>query len=168
MNLLSGCLLLLWSAAIYAGDPAAPVAPARDHASAAELPSFKPGLWEYRRILKTAQSPNPQASTIRKCADPSTEMREKTEALKKKGCQFEAVKRDANRYASSWTCPAPSGLVKFRSVVIVRDSSGYEDLSEIHTAQHVTQQSIAATRVGDCPASGGAPMSPNPRPLPHP
>lgn len=161
---LSASLLLLWSAATSAGDPAAPT---RDHAST-ELPSLKPGLWEYRRTLKTPQSQNAPASTIRKCADPSTEMREKTEALKKKGCRFEPVKREANRYASSWTCPTPSGLVKFSSVVTVRDSTGYEDLSEIHGAQRVTQQSIEATRIGDCPAPSGAAANPNPKPAARP
>jgi hypothetical protein len=146
--------------------PAAPAAPTRDH-STPELPSFKPGLWEYRRTVKTAQSLNPPASTVKKCADPSTEMREKKEALKKKGCPFEPVKRVANRYSSSWTCPTAGGLLKFRGVLIVKDSTGYEDLSEMRAAQHLTQQSIEATRVGDCPAGSGVPVSPSPKPPPH-
>ena len=153
---LSGCLLQLWSAAICAQNAALPAAPAAEHASV-ELPSFTPGLWEYRRTQKTTQPLNSPPVIIRKCADPSTEMREKKEALKKKGCQFEPLKRDANRYASSWTCPTPQGLVKFRSVVTVRNSTGYEDLSETESAQGVTRQSIEATRVGECPAGGGAP-----------
>ena len=58
--------------------------------------------------------------------------------------------------------------MKFSSVVTVRDSSGYEDLSEMHSAQHVSQQSIEARRLGDCPAGRAAPLSPNPKPPPHP
>ena len=64
--------------------------------------------------------------------------------------------------------PDADGVVKFSSVVTVRDSSGYEDLSEIHNAQHVSQQSIEAKRVGDCPAGRAPPKNPNPKPPPHP
>jgi len=133
------------------------------------LPSFQPGLWEYRRTMQTSQSANPQASSIRKCANPDIDMREKKEALQKKGCQFDPVKRHDNRYTSSWTCATPSGPMKFRAVLIVKDTTGYQELSEMLSGQHVTQQKIEASRIGDCaPSATGGPKTPNPNTPPHP
>ena len=138
-------------------------------AAAVELPSLQAGLWEYRRTLTTPQSVNPQVSSMKKCADPGAEIREKKAALKKKGCEFGPLKRHDNRYTSSWACTTTTGAVKFRDVLIVKDATHYEDLSEMHSAQQVTQQRIEASRVGDCPAGGvGATKTPNPKALPHP
>jgi hypothetical protein len=130
-------------------------------AAAVELPPFQAGLWEYRRTVTTQQSLKPQVSSIRKCADPGFDIREKKAALQIKGCEFGPLKRHDNRYTSSWTCTTATGTVKFRDVLIVKDATHYEDLSEMHSAQQVTQQRIEASRVGDCPAS-------NPKALPHP
>src|SRR5205807_9210668 len=49
-------------------------------------PVFLPGLWEYRRTLVSEQSAKPQVSTVRKCADPGADSREKMAALRKENC----------------------------------------------------------------------------------
>jgi hypothetical protein len=179
---LVGCLLLFSGAPTRAADPepvatspatpaAAPAAlatpaPAADTA-AVELPRFRSGLWEYRRTLM--RGGKPQVSTTRKCADPGADMREKMAQLKKKNCQFAPLRRSNEHYISSWTCQTPTGAMRFRDVLTATDDSSYQDVSETHTAQHISQQKLEARRVGECPGLGaGAPLPPTKLPPRHP
>jgi len=150
--------------------PEAAAAPAETSAPAprsvgVELPAFRSGLWEYRRTFMSPDTGKPQVATTRKCADPTVEMREKMETLKKKGCQFAPLKRNNDRYISSWVCQTPTGAMRFRDVLLAKDADSYEDLSETHTRQRVMQQRIEAARRGECPGMGsGAPLTPTRKP----
>ena len=150
--------------------PEAAAAPAETSAPAprsagVELPAFRSGLWEYRRTFMSPETGKPQVATTRKCADPTVEMREKMETLKKKGCQFAPLKRNSDRYISSWVCQTPTGAMRFRDVLLAKDADSYEDLSETHTRQRVMQQRIEAARRGECPGMGsGAPLTPTRKP----
>ena len=142
--------------------------PATMGAAAVELPFFEPGLWQYRRTVVKDGSPRPQTSMLRKCADPSTEMREKMAELGKRSCRFAPLAHRHHRYISSWTCPTPLGPTSFRAVLIVRDPAGYTDLSEMRAREHVARQRIEAARIGECPASGlDRQFRPNPRAMSH-
>jgi len=123
-------------------------------AATVELPSFQPGLWQYRRTVTSDAAPAPRVSTLMKCADPSTEIRKKMADLGKRSCQFAPLAYRHHRYLSSWTCPTPLGPTRFRAVLIVRGTVGYTDVSEMRTPEHISRQKIEATRIGDCPASG--------------
>jgi hypothetical protein len=118
-----------------------------------ELPFFEPGMWEYRRTVVKDDYPSPQISMLRKCADPSTEMRRKMAELGKRSCRFAPLAHRKHRYISSWICPTPLGPARFRGVLIVRGTAGYTDLSEMRTTEHVARQRIEAARIGECPAS---------------
>jgi hypothetical protein len=173
MIAVGACLLvLITSTAVRAADP--PAAPTRapaagSEASAVELPRFQAGLWEYRRTLVRGDTAKPQVTTIRKCADPAAEMREKMADLRKKNCQFAPLKRKQDRYVSSWTCPTSGGLMRFRDVLIAKDATSYQDVSETRSAQRATEQKIEATRLGECPGLGaGAPLRPTPKRPSHP
>jgi Protein of unknown function (DUF3617) len=147
-----------------AGAPRAGSAAGAGNA-ATELPTFRFGLWEYRRTVVRAGATKPQVSTVKKCVDPGADMREKMESLKKKGCQFAPLRHNGDRYISSWVCQTPTGAMRFRDVLLVKDPDSYEDVSETHTRQHVSQQKIEAVRVGECPGMGsGAPLTPTPKP----
>jgi hypothetical protein len=176
---LAGCLLLFSGApstcaadpepaatspAAPAAAPAAPATPASAADTAAvELPSFRPGLWEYRRTLM--RSGGPQVSTTRKCTNPGAEMREKMTELKKKNCQFAPLRRSNEHYMSSWICQTSAGAMRFRDVLTATDDSSYQDVSETHSTQHVTQQKIEAKRLGECPGLGtGTPLPRTPKP----
>jgi hypothetical protein len=174
ITVVAGFSLLMAGTALSAADPesappaaaAAPAAPSER--AAVGLPTFRVGLWEYRRTSLKAGTTKPQVSTVRKCTDPGAEMREKMETLAKKGCQFAPLKRSSDRYISSWTCQTPTGAIRFRDVLRAKDADSYEDLSETHTAHHVTQQKIEAMRVGECPGLGsGAPLKPTRKPRTH-
>ena len=135
--------------------------------TAVELPIFQPGLWEYRRTLVSGRSSRPQVSTIKKCSDPTADMREKMEQLKKKKCQFAPLRRSNDHYTSSWVCQTPTGAMRFRDVLTMKDQGSYQDVSETHSSQHVSQQKIEALRVGACPELGAkAPRTATPKP-PH-
>jgi len=143
-----------------ASSPTAPVT----QSEPVELPKFRSGLWEYRRTLVSGHAAKPQVTTIKKCADPGEEMRTKMGDLKKKGCQFAPLKHSNGRYISSWICQTQTGALRFRDVLTVKDENGYQDVSETHSAQSVTQQKIEATRLGECPGMGsGAPLLPTPK-----
>jgi hypothetical protein len=132
-----------------------------------ELPFFEPGLWEYRRTLVKDGIPSRQITVLRKCADPSTEIREKMAQLRKRDCQFAPLVHRLHRYNSSWICPTVLGPTRFHAVLIVRGSVGYTDLSEMRTTESVTRQRIEAARIGDCPASGPEKQfRPHPQPPP--
>ena len=173
LNVAAVLLLLAPGAALCAAgaDPAhgapetpAPASPA-PRSAGVELPAFRSGLWEYRRTFMSPDTGKPQVATTRKCADPTVEMREKMETLKKKGCQFAPLKRNSDRYISSWVCQTPTGAMRFRDVLLAKDADSYEDLSETHTRQRVMQQRIEAARRGECPGMGsGAPLTPTRKP----
>jgi len=63
---------------------------------------------------RAGDTAKPQVSTIKKCADPAAEMREKMEDLRKKNCQFTPLRRNEDHYLSSWLCPTASGQLRFR------------------------------------------------------
>jgi hypothetical protein len=152
--------LMALGAPVRAADPEP--ASSAPQATAPELPQFKPGLWEYRRSVANGPSAKPQVSTVRKCVDPTADIRSKMSMLKKRNCQFTPLSKKQDHYISSWTCPTPNGPIRFRDVLIVKDPTSYEDVSEIHTAQRVSQQKIEATRVGECSRAGTpGPQSPS-------
>ena len=120
--------------------------------AAAELPDFQPGLWEYRRLAVTGDSARPQFATLRKCADPSGEIRSKKAQLESRGCQFAPFVRRDGRYVSSWTCPTPDGPITYRQMLIVRDRTSYAAISEIRLGrQRMIHQKMQARRLGECP-----------------
>ena len=142
--------------------------PVASDTAAVALPVFQPGLWQYRRTVMNNDSPRPQVSMLRKCADPTTEIREKMAQLESRSCRFAPFSLRYGRYYSSWTCPTPEGPTRFRAVLIVRGAAGYTDLSEMHSTQHRARQTIEAQRIGECPASRPLPpRNPNLKPTPH-
>src|SRR2546423_4495200 len=121
--LVSTVLLFSGAPSTRAADPE----PVQDTA-AVELPSFRPGLWEYRRTLM--RSGGPQVSTTRKCTNPGGEMREEIAELQQKNCQVAPLKRSRQHYISSWVCQTPSGAMRFRDVLTATDDSSYQDVGE--------------------------------------
>ena len=156
-------LAATWCGPVTANEP--PAAPAKPRATvpAAPLPQLQPGLWEYKRTV-TSVSGKPQTSSIRKCTNPSADMEQKIEALKKHKCRFTPVQQTQDRYAWSWVCPTPQGAVNFHDVLIAKSATAYEDVSESRIGPHTSQQRIQAQRVGECPT--GAPAAP-PRKAEH-
>jgi hypothetical protein len=87
--------------------------------------------------------------------------------LKKKNCRFTAVRRENDHYVSGWVCPTPSGPMQFRDVLSAKDGTAYQDVSEARLGQHVTQQRIVATRLGNCAVAPMVPAAPSVSALEH-
>ena len=128
---------------------AGPVIPA---VNSPDLPVFQPGMWEYRRTLFSQGADKPQVSTVRKCSDPGSEMRQKMATLKAKSCRFEALRHTRDNYVSSWSCQTPNGPMRFHDVLTVTGATKYTDVSEIQMSQRVTRSRLEAVRVGECPS----------------
>jgi Protein of unknown function (DUF3617) len=147
--------------ALCANEPAAaPAPPVTDVTAGPAIPGFQPGLWQYRRTLISVPAGKPQVTIVKKCTSPSADIEQKMAQLRKKSCQFTTVRREHDHYVSSWVCPTPSGAMRFRDVLSAKDATAYEDVSEARLGQHVTQQRIEATRLGDCTAAPEGPAAP--------
>src|SRR5437660_12442952 len=104
---------------VVAGPPASRTPPSPSaaapspvtSASDAELPSLKPGMWEYQRTLTTRARGTPVVAKVSKCSDPNLEMRNKLAELEKKGCRFSPTVHLGSTYRASWTCPTHGGVV---------------------------------------------------------
>src|SRR5215475_121815 len=152
LTMVCSCGALATGTGVRAANPQP--ASSAPQATAPELPQFQPGLWEYRRTVANGPTAKPQVSTVRRCVDPTADIRSKMSMLKTKNCQFTPLSKKQDHYISSWTCPTPNGPIRFRDVLIVKNLTSYEDVSEIDTAQHASQQKIEATRLGECSRAG--------------
>ncbi|HKB49640.1 MAG TPA: DUF3617 family protein, partial [Ktedonobacterales bacterium] len=123
---------------VVAGPPTSPTPPPPSaavpspvtSAPEAELPSLKPGMWEYQRTLTTRARGTPAQAKVSKCSDPTLEMRNKLAELEKKGCRFSPTVHLGNTYRASWTCPTHGGVVAMSQKLTVTSDSSYEDISE--------------------------------------
>jgi hypothetical protein len=145
--------------------------PASQPAKTAEVPAFQPGLWEYQRTVLSTADARPQTSSVRKCSDPTSEIRQKLDELQHKGCQFSRLPSRGGHYQSTWVCPSSSGPLVVRDTVTVNSANSYQDDNQIKAGPRVTHSTLVANRLGDCPTSAtGLPpgiaraLSPNKHP----
>jgi hypothetical protein len=136
-----------------AETPSATAAPASQPAKAVDLPAFQPGLWEYQRTVLTTADTNPRKSSVRKCSDPTSEIRRKLDELRQKGCQLSGPKSWGNRYQSTWRCPSASGPLIVRDTVTVNSETSYQDDNQINAGARITRSTIVANWLGNCPLS---------------
>ena len=135
-----------------AGSAIGLAAEAPSAVSSMELPQFKPGMWEYRRTQLTMGHSKPQTRTVRKCADPTSDIKSKLAELEQRGCRFRPPAHEGNQYRMSWLCPSDNDrTVTFHDVLTVRSAESYQDSSEAHQESQVVHTELIATRTGDCP-----------------
>jgi hypothetical protein len=120
-------------------------------AIAAELPAFKPGLWEFRRSVDGGDG-RPAALTHEKCTSPTDDMRAKTESLAQAGCRPSPVTRSGNLYTFSLECELQGVAVKTRTLIRFESDSAYVVDAESKQGSRTTREHLVARRLGDCPA----------------
>jgi hypothetical protein len=125
--------------------------PVPTRAAAAELPTFRPGWWEYRRTLQTSQRGAPQVTVVKRCVDPSTEIKQKMRQLKQKGCVFSALARAGERYTTSGTCQSTGAKVSIQQTLTASNAESYKDESQTRRADFTSRSTILARRLGECP-----------------
>jgi hypothetical protein len=115
-------------------------------------------MWQYRRTQLAMGRNKPQTTTVRKCSDPTGDIRKKLADLEQRGCRFAPMSHSGNRYLMSWMCPTSNDRsVTFHDVLTVASAESYQDSSDAHQEQQVVHSEISATRIGNCPAPADLP-----------
>jgi hypothetical protein len=116
-----------------------------------QLPVFEPGMWEYRRTMTVTKRGIPQNASVKKCSDPSKDIREKLNELQQRGCKFAPTTHSGERYHLQWECAAQGGPITMSDVLTTKGADSYEDVLESRYGQRVTRSVIVATRISACP-----------------
>lgn len=111
--------------------------------SAAELPTFRRGLWVFNRTMAG------KSLEIRKCLDPDENI------LLKAECRFSSIKKSGNLYTFTAECPAqnPMSPVLGGRVNVELDAksdSFYQVVSDGVIDGHPVKEYLDARRLGDC------------------
>jgi hypothetical protein len=146
-------LALIWTSSAAVAAPPVAAAPA-------QLPAFQAGLWEYRRTVASDQHGKPQAMTMKKCTNPSDDIKQKLRQLRQKGCQFSPLMRNGSHYQSSSTCPTSTGVFEIRDVITVLSTISYRSDNEVHDATRTVRSTTVANRLGDCAPAAKASSTP--------
>lgn len=132
-----------------------------------EMPVFQPGLWEYRRTVLSARAPAGEPDAVKKCSDPSSEIREKMTEMTGKGCRILDMKHLGNRFRSRWSCMMDEGMLDISNVIRAEGPTHYEDENESRYSDKMTHTVVVAKRIGDCPSAESS-VPPPPRYLARP
>jgi len=116
-----------------------------------EFPSFQPGMWSFTSTATMMGASKPRVRTVRKCANPTDDIRIKWDALALKSCKFSPVNHAGDRYSYSSFCEKKDGsMLLSKSSIIVESSSAYRVETDSHTNSQQQKEVIEAKRVGDC------------------
>lgn len=117
-------------------------------AGAAELPTFRPGVWEYERQAGASKF------VARECIDPTQEMRSHNASLEKLGCRISPLTQDGATYSYSSDCvmKLPSGASSWSttSTLTVESETAYRMQVRETSQGRTTEQTVVAHRVEDC------------------
>jgi hypothetical protein len=154
-----GLVALLCMGPGFGANPPPPPAGAQAATRAApvQLPAFHPGWWEYRRTLQTSQRGAPQVTVIKRCVDPTSEIKQKMGQLKQKGCVFSGLTKDGDRYKTSGTCQGTGAKVSIQQLLTASNADSYKDESQTRRGDFTNRSTILARRLGECPAPAPGP-----------
>ena len=114
-----------------------------------ELPAFKQGMWAYSSTIAQGKS-EPRVRTVRRCTNPSEDIRKKWQLLAAQACQFSPVKHDGKRYSYGSTCHQNGIALRMTTVISVDNDSSYQVETESRTNEAAQKEVLVARRVGDC------------------
>ncbi len=118
--------------------------------AADELPSFRAGLWEFRRSVDSGDG-KPATLTSQKCTNPSEDMQKKTESMVTAGCKPTPVDKSGNLYTFSLKCKLQGVNVQSKSVITYESDSAYKVDAESKQGSRTTREQLDARRIGNCP-----------------
>ena len=120
-------------------------------AAADELPSFQQGLWSFSSTVNAPGGGKPKVRTVRKCTNPTEDIKKKWEMLATKTCKFSPITRTGKFYKYSSSCEKNGLSLSTSSVITVESTSAYRVETVSHTNNQAQKEVIVAKRVGDCP-----------------
>lgn len=120
-------------------------------AFAAELPSFRQGLWEFNRSIQP-QSPSGKPTTVadKRCTDPTADMKRMNDMLAKQGCRFSPVSASGNVFTFSSTCQIQNVSAQSSSTLTRESDSAYTVQVASTGSAGASKELLVAKRVGDC------------------
>jgi hypothetical protein len=119
-------------------------------AAAAELPVFRPGLWEFDRTV------NGQKVASKECLDPTARMKAQNAKLEQSGCSFSPMEKAGATYTFTSECAMkmPGGKAlrsSSKSVMTVESDSAYRLQVTGTLAGEPSSEQLVARRIGECP-----------------
>ena len=118
-------------------------------AMAAELPTFRPGLWEFKRTVEGGRGPQTLAN--QKCTNPTEDMKKGRQSLAGVGCTFTPLTQSGSSYTFTADCLIQGVKRQSKSVITVASDSAYTVDVEAHQGGASTKEHLVARRIGDCP-----------------
>jgi len=120
-------------------------------ALAEDLPTFKPGMWEFKRTVEgEGAGDKPMKLENKECTDPTAEMKKMNDKLAKQGCKFTPISRSGSTYSLSSDCQIQGMQFQSRSVITVESDSAYRVDVSSTGAGASTKELLIAKRVGEC------------------
>lgn len=116
-----------------------------------ELPTFKPGLWEFKRTVEDARIGQPTHLEDKRCIDPGAEMRRTNDMLAQQGCKVTPFVRSGGEYRFTSTCQIQGKRYESHSVITVESDSAYRVVITGSGAGSASKETLVAKRAGDCP-----------------
>ena len=118
---------------------------------AEDMPTFRKGMWEFKRTVDNAGRPGkPQTTETKKCTNPSLDMKKQRETLSKGGCKFSPVSKSGNNYSFSTECTVQGVAGQSKSLLTVENDSAYSVRVETRMGTQATKEVLLARRTGDC------------------
>ena len=120
-------------------------------AKADDIPAFRSGMWEFNRTTKYSGSPGEQrTTTIRKCTNPTEDMKNQNEMIKKNGCSISPISKSGNTYTFTTQCRNENTKGQSKTVMTVENDSAYDLKIETVPGPPGTSEQLRARRTGDC------------------
>lgn len=125
-------------------------------ALAADLPSLRPGLWEYTRTTQRSdQDWVPKDLLVRTCENPSETLKKQNETFEKFGCTIATTQIAEDAYRVNADCPEKNGTkVASQSIVTFASDSAYTSVIESEGPADGKlvkfSERLTAKRIGDC------------------
>jgi hypothetical protein len=118
--------------------------------SAADAPTFRPGMWHFERSMN-AKGGKPEKVETTECLDPTLNQKRQVEKLTKTGCKFEPVVHSGSTWRRKATCKIGDITSTSDSVITVEGPDAYSMTVENVINGQKSHEELKARRVGDCP-----------------
>ena len=123
-----------------------------DTAEGPVVPALRQGLWSYERVAETPGRGMPRPVSVRKCIDPTADMKKNLAELKARGCTVASSGHQGNEYSWSIECSVNGSTVQMSSLVIVESPTAFREEMSSQWRDQSTKSILSAHRLGDCSA----------------
>lgn len=137
-----GCVGASCCVLVLLGSPGA--------ASAQGWPVLRHGEWEITRTMENPGGGAPKVVTAKRCMTPAEDWDRQNAQLKKAGCAFSAVTKDASGFWFTATCKMMGTESTSKTTIVPEGDSAYTLTVTGTTDGKPTREVMKARRVGDC------------------